>query len=269
MERDERRIEHRDATRRLLARVLRRAGRLDEALEVLARIHPDLRTNADTIARAEILDAQGRDQEALALYEELTPKLEDPELRKRILLRRALMGKGTEELAKFAKSDGNTEQQRNEAAMVLALRGDQKNAIESFVATGEGTARFRQEIRRAEWAIEAGLFDEAQQAAWIAVRNAKLSRDRRYALSVLASAYRRNSATGELLKLLEGTEDLSSEGRKLWIRLLREEGRADDALRLFREGIPRAPSIRRCAGSCSRSAARPAAPRCWSRPSNA
>ena len=67
------------------------------------------------------------------------------------------------------------------------------------------------------------------------MRSAKLARDRRYALSVLASAYRRDKAAGELLAEFEKMDSLDVDIRRLWIRLLREEGRADDALRLFRE----------------------------------
>jgi tetratricopeptide (TPR) repeat protein len=235
LERDERRILQRNAIRRLLTRIFRRAGRTIEAIEILDRLEPDFRTAADRMAKAEMLDAEGRDQEALKLYEELLPKIEDAELRKRILLRMALMGKGTEKLAAFAKDEEHSVVQRNEAAIILALRGDQKSAIESFVSQGEGTSRFRQEIRRAEWAIEAKLFDEAQKASWLAVRSAKLSRDRKYALSVLASSYRRDGAVDELLERFEKSEELSRDARELWVRLLREEGRADDALRLFRE----------------------------------
>ena len=74
---------------------------------------------------------------------------------------------------------------------MLALTGEQKSAIEVFVPAGKETARFRQEVRIAEWAIEAGVYPKAQEAAWVAVRNAKLKRDRRYALTLLVEAYRR------------------------------------------------------------------------------
>lgn len=231
----------RDRTRRLLARIHRRAGQIARALRVLGQIKAEDSSVDDIIARAEMLDALGRDKDALDLYSALAkrnmdPPL-DPALEKKIQLRRALMGEaGTSEgLAEFAWDKSKDRGLRNEAAIILALRGDQKTAIGTYVASGESTVRFRQEIRRAEWALDAKMFDEAQAAAWLAVENAKMQRDRKYALSVLASAYRRDDATNELLERLEKTENMSREMRELWVRLLREEGRADDALRLFGE----------------------------------
>ena len=221
--------------KQLLARVHRRAGQLKAALRTLDSIESARRLVADDIARAEILDALGRDQEALTIYARLSDVELRPAVAKKILLRRALMGKGLKDLAAFAKNAAHSREQRNEASMILAIMGDQKSAIATFEVDGADTKRFRQQIRRAEWAIEAKDFDAAQQAAWDAVRSAKLSRDRRYALSVLASAYRRDKAVAELLAEFEEMGTVSVDVRRLWIRLLREEGRADDALRLFRE----------------------------------
>ncbi|MCB9890565.1 MAG: hypothetical protein H6832_08455 [Planctomycetes bacterium] len=237
----------RTCARRLLARLQRRVGFLDAALRSLDELPASDRTIADEMARAEVLDALGKDEEALELYTKLSDRELEPEVRKQILLRRALMGasrpgEGTKgekndlsALAEFAQDASVNAELRNEAAIILALRGEVKVAIDTFEASGDGTERFRQEIRRAEWALDAELFEDAQKAAWLATENAKLSRDRKYALSVLASAYRRGKAVPALLERLEKSAPLSREMRELWVRLLREEGRAADALRLFEQ----------------------------------
>lgn len=222
------------ARRRLRARIARRSGFLSRAIGVLERMDAKTRSVRDRLELAECYDALGRDDKALKIYDALVDGELDSASRKKIVLRRALMGKGTKELARFARDANTSKEMRNAAAVVLALRGVHVTAFETFVAEGEGSLRFRQEIRRAEWAIESKRFDDAQKAAWIAVDNAKTRRDRRYALTVLASSYRRDAAIDELLALLEARDALSPELRELWIRLLREKGRADDALRLFR-----------------------------------
>ena len=110
-----------NTTRRLLARIQRRAGHLEPALHTLEAIPAKARTNADEIARAEVLDALGRDTDALAVYTALTKRDLEPALEKKILLRRALMGKRLTALAAFAKDKTKTRAQRNEAAIVLAI----------------------------------------------------------------------------------------------------------------------------------------------------
>ena len=55
--------------------------------------------------------------------------------------------------------------------MVLALLARPKDAIELFEVEGEGAQRFRQEIRVAEWALDAGEPTVAQDYAWQAVQS--------------------------------------------------------------------------------------------------
>ncbi|HMQ22477.1 MAG TPA: hypothetical protein PKE00_08315, partial [Planctomycetota bacterium] len=139
-------------------------------------------------------------------------------------------------LADFARDPKIEVGLRNEAAIILALRGAQEAATKTFVADAEGAKRFQQELRLAEWALDAKAYEAAQEAAWRATEHAVLARDRRYALTVLASAYRRGGAVPALLARFEKVERPSRELRELWVELLREEGRAADALRLFDAG---------------------------------
>ncbi|MCK5943481.1 MAG: hypothetical protein KAI24_15980, partial [Planctomycetes bacterium] len=221
-------------TRRLLCGVLRYQGRTRQALRVLDGIAVAARTNADLLLRAELLDALGRGDDAGEAYEQLLARDLDPALRRRILFRRALVGRDSiQQLQEFASSPDNDREQRNQAAILLALRDQPAAALDLYEVTGEGTARFRQLIRLAEWALAAERFDRAQQFAWDAVGAAKMRRDRRYAWTVVVSAYRAGGAIDALLARLEATPELDKDARQIWIDLLRDEGRVDDALRLF------------------------------------
>ena len=146
-----------------------------------------------------------------------------------------LVAKPQSPLAKFASQPNLDKTLKNQAAVILALTGEQKDAIRVFVPEGKDTARFRQEVRIAEWAIEGGVYKKAQESAWVAVRNAKLKRDRRYALTVLVEAYRRDKKLDVLIDRFAKSKDLDIQSRETWIDLLRERGKVDEALRLFRE----------------------------------
>lgn len=230
------------ALTRLSARLLRIRGDLRGASAVLRRITPEQESVADILAKAEVLDAQGSDKQAVAMYDRLLTRDLSEALRNRVLLRKALMTKATAgadgktPLAAFAAEDGRTVELKNQAATILALKNEQKDAIRIFtVRDGKGSARFRQEVRLAEWAIEASAWKEAQDFAWSAVESARLKRDRRYALTILVEAYRRADDLDGLIKRFRESSGLSDEARQVWIDLLRETGNVEEALRLFRE----------------------------------
>lgn len=149
-------------------------------------------------------------------------------------------------LAVYARESGDAELCRR-AATVLAFLGRPAEAAELYVAVGEDTARFRQEVRLAEWALLGDDLDGAREHAWTAVRAASLRRDRRYALGVLVEAHREAESLRELITLFTETEDLDLQSQEVWIDLLRETGETEQALRLFRErtGGDFTPSMRR------------------------
>jgi hypothetical protein len=232
-----------NAARRLRARILRIRGDLAPAAEALAAIPEGDRLPQDLLSQAEILDAQGKVKEAIAAYEamlaaETEGKIKlDGDLQKTLRLRIALMRTekkdGLSALALFAKEEGRTLEQKNQAAVALALRNEPKVAIELFEVTGEGSARYRRLVRLAEWAIDAQEFDRGQSFAWEAVKCAKLKRDRRYALTLLVETYRRDKALPELVERFEKSENLDGESRSIWIDLLRELGQVKQAAALF------------------------------------
>jgi len=149
-------------------------------------------------------------------------------------------------LAVYARESGDADLCRR-AATVLAFLGRPAEAAELYVAVGEDTARFRQEVRLAEWALLGDDLDNAREHAWTAVREASLRRDRRYALGVLVEAHREAESLRELITLFTETENLDLQSQEVWIDLLRETGETEEALRLFRErtGGELTPSMRR------------------------
>ncbi|MEC9048764.1 MAG: hypothetical protein VYA51_12195, partial [Planctomycetota bacterium] len=226
----------RPALRRVLCGVLRYQGRPRQALRALEGVDAAARTDGDLLLRAELLDALGRGDDAGRAYEDLLARDLAPALRRRILFRRALVGSDSiQQLKDFAARPENDREQRNQAAIILALRDQPAAALALYEVSGEGTQRFRQLVRLAEWALAAEDYERAQQLAWEAVGAAKMRRDRRYALTAVVSAYRAGGAVDALLARFGAAEDLDKDARQVWIDLLRDEGRVDDALRLFKQ----------------------------------
>ncbi|NRA96610.1 MAG: hypothetical protein HRU14_10435, partial [Planctomycetes bacterium] len=224
---------------RLNARIHRILGDTRRARTLLWKISPEQEIVADVLAKAEVLDAQGSNKQAVTMYDRLLGLDIGAELRSRVLLRKALMQENKSgspsPLGVFASEEGRDKALQNRAAVILALQNEQKVAIKIFnVEDGPRSHRFRQEIRLAEWGIECSQWKDAQKFAWAAVRSAKLKRDRRYALTILVEAYRRADALDDLTKTFSEAKDLTDEGRQVWIDLLRETGKVEEALRLFR-----------------------------------
>ncbi len=224
------------ALRRVLCGVLRYQGRPRQALRALEGIDAAVRSDRDLLLTAELLDALGRGDDAGLAYEALLKRDLEPALRRKILFRRALVGSDSiQQLQDYAARPENDRVQRNQAAIILALRDQPKAALALYEVAGEGTERFRQLVRLAEWALAAEDFERAQQLAWEAVGAAKMRRDRRYALTTVVSAYRAGDAVEALLQRFAAATDLDKDARQVWIDLLRDEGRVDDALALFRQ----------------------------------
>jgi len=216
------------------------------AIEGLAASRPDLR-----LWQARLLDALGEIDKARDAYKALMAAGLSQADQQMVRLRLALMGllgqDGSEaadnakELIDLAKTSDDTAF-RNRAATVLAVQNQYAEAIKLFVVEGVGTARFRNASRMAEWAIRANNRQVAVASAWDAVRSAQIKRDRRYALTLLVEAYRMGKAREGLVELVtafaaeESKKDAPpcEEMRTVWVDLLRELGRHDDAIELFK-----------------------------------
>ena len=220
--------------------LLARRGDLERALGLFEYFAYEEDGNLEAkLAFAQLLNALGRETDAVAAYEELLPLVTGEELESRVrtALALLLMERDSEQkdaLAEFASEPGRDPLVRNRAAVVLGLIGRPADAIELYRPGGEEKRRFRQEVRVAEWAIRAGDAERAQQAAWRAVRSARLRRDRHYGLTILVEAYRLDDSLDALIDRFARTPDLEDTSRAVWIDLLREEQRVGEAIELFR-----------------------------------
>jgi hypothetical protein len=200
--------------------------------------------------QARLFDALGDVADARMAYQGLTSEnLTDTE-QQMVRLRLALMGllaetdnqRGGDAKKLIELAQGSPDIAfRNRAAIVLAVQDQYAEAVNLFTIVGEGTIRFRSASRLAEWAIRAKDRDKAIASAWVAVRSAQLKRDRRYALSLLVESYRVAQNREGLKTLIEafakedqGDQRISLEMRAVWVELLRELGRHEDAIALFK-----------------------------------
>lgn len=228
---------------------LKRASKtLTSLLEIdgVAASRPDLR-----LWQARLYDALGDIDKARDVYKALMSAGLSEADQQMVRLRLALMGllgqggaeaaKNAKELVDLAKASGDAAF-RNRAAIVLAVQNQYAEAIKLFVVEGEKSARFRDASRVAEWAIRAADRKAAIESAWDAVRSAQMKRDRRYALTLLVEAYRMDKAREGLAELVEAfaaaesnrKAPLTEEMQSVWVDLLRELGRYDDAIKLFK-----------------------------------
>ncbi len=254
----ESRADRMDASARHLmeleALIAARTGALRRASGLVNDLLEDRQTFASRfdlrIWQAQLFDSLGKADEARAAYEKLVKEENLDEAQQQdVSLRLALMGllgqgkSDAKPLIDVAKKSSDIDF-RNRAANVLAVQNKYKEAMELFTVQGKETARFRSASRVTEWALRAKSWDNAIKTGWDAVRSAKIKRDRRYALALLVEAYRLKDKKKGLEKLVdefakidkEKKEPLTDDMRGVWISLLRELERYDDAIKLFREG---------------------------------
>ena len=203
------------------------------------------------LIQAKFHDALGETDAAKELYTKLTVSELAEADRQTVSLRLALMGLLGDAQAKQGSDaqpliDLATKSDdvgfKNRAANVLAVQNRHADALKLFTITGLGTQKFRSASRVTEWAIRAKERDKAIETAWQAVETAQLRRDRNYALALLVEAYRLKKQTAGIETLVDefkrrndAAEPMTVEMQRVWIDLLRELGRYDDAFALFRE----------------------------------
>ena len=246
--------EVRDAADKLSGWMHWRYGMLKEAQERFQRVYERTPTDTDAqLSLARLLDALGKTDEAIQAYRGLLEDLPTEEERASMALRIALMeltegGKdGREALADHVRGEGVPSEVRNRAAIVVALLGKPKDAIELYEIAESGKDRTLDQIRIAEWALRGGEHETAQEAAWDAVRTAELRRDRRYGLTLLIESYRHKDKLVELAQRFRDAESLSNEEQQALVEVLREAEQYDDAILLMTErtGEELPPEVRR------------------------
>lgn len=265
--------ESRRRARRLGVELHHRDGELVAALGGVDALLAEQRELRDLVRRAELLDALGRGKQAREAYEDaLQDAGAHPEIETRLRLRLALLvgeeqrgttsaapvrptvmivngvarvvaaeaqlsrppSESAQALMEFASAPDRDPELRNRAAVLLGLLGHPEEALDLYGVTGEGKERFRRRIRTVEWALDADRSKDAQEAAWAALDEATLRRDRVYALNLLVEAHRQDETLAVLIERFRDAEQLEPEARNVWIDLLRETGQVDEALRLFR-----------------------------------
>ncbi len=219
-----------------------RGGALDQALGHVRAVADGGQEPLVLLRRAQLFDALGRIDDAVQGYQAALTGGLDEQAESGIRLRLALLHLDQPDsdahtaLAAFARAPGRDPELRNRAANVLALTGRPKEALELYQVDGEGTERFRDEVRLATWAIRAGDAAQAQELAWRARAAAQLDRDRHYALSVLVEAHRLDRSLDRLIQRFAATPELDQASRQVWVELLRETGQVDAAVALLRSG---------------------------------
>jgi thioredoxin-like negative regulator of GroEL len=220
------------AARWVEARTVRARGDTKEALALFEKLAEGGDPEATWI-RAQLLDALGLPKQAEQAYKTIIESggTYAPPAR----LRLALLDKKGDALIEYVKERDDADVSRR-TAIVLGLIGRAKEAVDLYEVRGEGSKRFRQEARVAQWCLESKQPAEAREAAWRALRAAKLSRDRRYALGLLVEAYRGKKKLDALIDEFARSRDLPREARDVWMDLLRERSRVDEAMRLLKRG---------------------------------
>ncbi len=239
----------------LQAHVAARRGDLQRAANVLTELLKDKKLaqrRSDLLVwQAKLFDALGEIVKAKKVYQSLTERDLSDDDQQFVRLRLALMGllgdrdskakADAKSLIELAKQSDDISF-RNRAANVLAVQDQHAKAIELFTIEGKGTQRFRNASRVTEWAIRAKKRDKAIETAWEAVDSSQLKRDRNYALTLLVESYRLKEKKDGLKALVEefqkrndAGEAMPAEMRTVWIGLLRELERTDDAIKLFKD----------------------------------
>ncbi|MBC8405846.1 MAG: tetratricopeptide repeat protein [Planctomycetes bacterium] len=221
--------------------LFQRRGLLQDAMQVMADMAEEGQDGRYWLNKGRLHDALNQAKSAQQAYESALALLQESDPNRfMIRLRLALLtmqedSEAKDALHKFAVQAELETEDRNRAAVVLALLGRPADGIELFRTYGEGTALFRQEIRLAEWALKAKDFEQAQQYAWLAHSSAMTNRDRYYALAILHQAYRDADSLQDLLDQFASGELSDQPAREAWIALLREMGKFEQAVELFQQ----------------------------------
>jgi tetratricopeptide (TPR) repeat protein len=225
--------------------LLWRHGLRDPALQAAEQALALHQSAEALLQKARLLDAAGDAGQAREWYEKSLPLIDSRKEADEVRLRLALMSASNgdpQELIEFA----HTQEQpvRNRIAVALAILGQQKEALALFriIAPG-GLERFQEQLRVTEWAIRAGEFKRAQAQAWEAAHSTQVVADQRYALALLVEAHREDKTLESLIDRFSEQKNLMPEARTVWIDLLREASRYEEAVALVKEQGGDSPSV--------------------------
>jgi predicted Zn-dependent protease len=214
--------------------VLWRHGRIAPALQAVDA-GLALQAGVDLVYyKARLLDASGDVTQAQEWYQKALALTIDPQVKAEIRLRLTFIDatdRHADSLVDLAKTRDHAF--RNRAAVALAILGHPDDALHLYQVDGQGSERFREHLRLAQWALVARNAATAKEEAWTAVQTATLDRDRRYALSLLTEAHAADGSLDQLLARFASQTSLTLDEQRVRIELLRQTGRYQQAIDLF------------------------------------
>ena len=183
-----------------IAHIHWRHGGQDAALDAIDSALALRETPDALLLKARLLDATGNPDQATDWYRRAA-EATDLEAEKEFIRIRLTMAEASNRNidALVTLADERDQAFRNRAAITLALLGHSDQALDLFDPAEQSGNPFRQHVRVAQWAIEAGDLDLAQETSWTAYRSTEVRSDALYALALLAESYRKDDALEELL----------------------------------------------------------------------
>ena len=199
----------------------------------------DLRETPDALLlKARLLDATGNPDEATEWYREaadITDRTAEREFIRIRLTMAESSDRNVDTLVALAKQ--RDQGFRNRAAITLALLGHPAQALALYDPDEQFGNPFRQHVRVAQWAIDAGDFGLAQEASWTAHQATEVQSDALYALALLAEAYRKADALDELLVHLAEQTAANGESQPMLVQarvdVLIETEKYDEAIAFY------------------------------------
>ena len=180
-----------------------RHGRQDRALHAVDSALALRETPDALLLKARLLDATGDPDTATDWYRKAAAATDIAAEQEFIRIRLTMAEASNRNIDALVKLAGQGDPAfRNRAAITLALLGHPDQALALYDPDEASGNPFRQHVRVAQWAIDAGDFDLAQQASWTAYQATQVRADALYALALLAESYRKDDALDQLLEHL-------------------------------------------------------------------
>ncbi len=183
-----------------IAHIHWRHGSQEQALRSVDSALALRETPDGLLLKARLLDAMGNPLEATEWYRKAADATDSAAEQEFIRIRLTVAEASNRNIdALVALAEQGDAAFRNRAAITLALLGHSDQAL-ALYDPDEGSGNpFRQHARVAQWAIDAGDFDLAQEASWTAFQATRVRTDALYALALLAESYRKDDALDQLL----------------------------------------------------------------------
>ena len=183
-----------------IAHIHWRHGSQEQALSAIDRALALRQTPDALLLKARLLDATGNPGDATEWYRKAADSTDRAAEKEFIRIRLTMAEASNRNIdALLALANQRDQAFRNRAAITLALLGHPDQALLLYDPSAGSGNPFRQHVRVAQWAIDAGDLDLAQEAAWTAYQATDVRSDALYALALLAESYRKDDALDELL----------------------------------------------------------------------